>query len=468
MIKELGDGEGVVIEQKETTWFSSFKNSVKTINSKIKQLFITAETEEALSQINQLFTTFFKDVPFSHIEMFTGLLLLDISGELVEDKAFLRLGSHFMRFASASFGSKYVYSYLYTAKVTGFIQGVSGTDSLNVKGLCDHTGISKDDVVTYRWTSTNFDPGHYIAIDHSTKSIVLSIRGTFHARDLLSDLVATNTPFLDGLAHTGILKCAQNKFKELSPILIEQLEIHEGYKIAVVGHSLGGGTAALFTLLFNNEYPDLPIHCYAYAPPCVTSMEIALSPNCKKLIHSFTLNNDIIPRLSYQSLEHLKSLVCSILDNNTNIVQKSFQILAAGNSLGDEITNKIANFLKVSREVKIEEKKYTITNTTMLPPGDIYRIYKLSPFEKDFVMERSNPALFGEIIISGTLLSDHMPDNYETAFNSCLKLLNDITPESNIDDFVPLDDSSNISTTNKHVTDEGIIHETLTFQSATL
>lgn len=37
--------------------------------------------------------------------------------------------------------------------------------------------------------------GYFLAVDHSTNSIVLSIRGTFHMRDALTDMVASYVPF---------------------------------------------------------------------------------------------------------------------------------------------------------------------------------------------------------------------------------------------------------------------------------
>ncbi len=43
--------------------------------------------------------------------------------------------------------------------------------------------------------------GHYVVLDHASKSIVVAFRGTFHIKDALTDLVATYEPFLDGFAH---------------------------------------------------------------------------------------------------------------------------------------------------------------------------------------------------------------------------------------------------------------------------
>eukprot|EP01132_Coremiostelium_polycephalum_P007498 gene7498-9214_t len=415
------------ITPQDESWFGSF---FQNLNSRIKELFISPETEEALSHINCLIEKFFSDVPHSKFNILVGLFVLDnfysnshvTSGSLVSNREFIETAGYYMKFASASFGWKYIYGYLYKKKVKGFMKGVASGDSLNEIVLCEHTGIARQDIIAHKWTSTNFDPGHYLAFDHKNRAIVLSIRGTFHARDILTDLVATSTPFLEGFAHTGILRCAQKKFNELSPIILEQLEMKKGYKFIVVGHSLGGGVASLFTMIFKDKYPDIPIHCYSFASPCITSMEIALSHKYTSLIDTFVFNNDVVPRLCYASLEHLKKLVCKLVEKNDNIFRIVFLILATGNTFGEPLTNKIANFLKCNTDIKFDTTP-TLNDSSMFPAGKIYRMYHLP--KEGYVMEESNASLFGEIIISNTLLSDHMPDQYEMGFESCLHVLND-------------------------------------------
>lgn len=72
---------------------------------------------------------------------------------------------------------------------------------MNIAALCEHCNVKEEDVLVAKWTSTPFDPGHYVVLDHNTKSIVFAVRGTFHLRDCLTDLVAHHTPFLEGHAH---------------------------------------------------------------------------------------------------------------------------------------------------------------------------------------------------------------------------------------------------------------------------
>ena len=42
----------------------------------------------------------------------------------------------------------------------------------------------------------------------------------------------------------------------------------ESYRLILVGHSLGAGTAAILAMLLRPTYPDL--FCYAFSPPGAT------------------------------------------------------------------------------------------------------------------------------------------------------------------------------------------------------
>jgi hypothetical protein len=76
-----------------------------------------------------------------------------------------------------------------------------------------------------------FDPGHFIALDHKSKAIVIAFRGTFHIRDCLTDLnakyetVRCNVFNDSGYVHSGIYKVAKNKEAKVLPFLKEQKEV---------------------------------------------------------------------------------------------------------------------------------------------------------------------------------------------------------------------------------------------------
>ena len=71
---------------------------------------------------------------------------------------------------------------------------------------------------------------------------------------------------------------------------------------------------SLFTLLFHEEYPEVDIHGYCFAPPC--TMDYTLSVQCKDIISSYILGDDCVPRLSYGSLDELKETMKYFLANS--------------------------------------------------------------------------------------------------------------------------------------------------------
>ena len=88
-----------------------------------------------------------------------------------------------------------------------------------------------------------------IFTDESTKSVVLAIRGTGSGKDAIVDAVATEMEFLDGYAHSGMVRSSQRILAESGQILKKTFETYSGYRFVITGHSLGGGTAILTTML---------------------------------------------------------------------------------------------------------------------------------------------------------------------------------------------------------------------------
>ena len=50
------------------------------------------------------------------------------------------------------------------------------------------------------------------------------------------------------------------------------------------------------------------IHCYAFGSPCILSPELAMAPLTNKLITTIVLGDDVVPQLSFESMNRLKTV----------------------------------------------------------------------------------------------------------------------------------------------------------------
>ncbi|KAJ3192765.1 hypothetical protein HK101_006001 [Irineochytrium annulatum] len=168
--------------------------------------------------------------------------------------------------------------------------------------------------------NTLFFSPYLIVQDPETECIVISVRGTFSAADMLVDLKFDLEEFdipelrMGGCeeshyAHSGMLRTARNIVEDivaknvLGPLLKEVESEYCGWPLIVVGHSLGGGVAALITCMLREEFPTAS--CYAYEPPgCLLSSMAAtyFESFCTTII----MGDDIVPRVSKNSMEMLK------------------------------------------------------------------------------------------------------------------------------------------------------------------
>lgn len=66
--------------------------------------------------------------------------------------------------------------------------------------------------------------------------------------EIVKDLFSETIPFLDGQAHMAMANAANNILVLVMDPLVEKLKQLPGYKLVILGYSLGGGVAQLLTL----------------------------------------------------------------------------------------------------------------------------------------------------------------------------------------------------------------------------
>lgn len=203
---------------------------------------------------------------------------------------------------------------------------------LNLLTLCWHfskkpfplfleaTGYSAEVVLMQEPKAGILKPAFTILLDKDRQCILLLIRGTHSTRDTLTAATGAVVPFhhtivqeggvsdlVLGYAHFGMVAAARWIAKLAAPCLTQALQMYPDYKIKIVGHSLGGGTAALLTYVLREQQEFASTTCVAFAPAACMTWELAESG-----VHFITtvINGaDLVPTFSAASVDDLRSEV---------------------------------------------------------------------------------------------------------------------------------------------------------------
>ncbi|XP_020111947.1 sn1-specific diacylglycerol lipase beta isoform X3 [Ananas comosus] len=196
------------------------------------------------------------------------------------------------------------------------------------------------------------EAAYFVVVLHDQRTVVIAVRGTETPEDLITDGLCRECELtledLDGLlsehlpestrqriissfphyGHAGIVESARELFMQidgqqgdkensasgyLSSLLGVGCECH-GYKVHIVGHSLGGAVATLLGLRLYGRYPNL--HVYAYGTlPC---LDFVLAEACSDFITTIVYNDEYSARLSVSSILRLRSAAITALSDDSS------------------------------------------------------------------------------------------------------------------------------------------------------
>ncbi|KAL3348077.1 hypothetical protein AABB24_021629 [Solanum stoloniferum] len=184
----------------------------------------------------------------------------------------------------------------------------------------ESAGYSQEDVLLQKPKAGLLKPAFTIIKDRNLNCFLLLIRGTHSIKDTLTAVTGAVVPFhhsvLDdggisnlvlGYAHCGMVAAARWIAKLSMPFLVKVLEENPEYEIKVVGHSLGGGTAALLTYILREQKELSSSTCVTFAPAACMTWELAESG--KHFITTIINGSDLVPTFSTASIDVLRSEV---------------------------------------------------------------------------------------------------------------------------------------------------------------
>ncbi|KAK9160691.1 hypothetical protein Syun_007032 [Stephania yunnanensis] len=184
----------------------------------------------------------------------------------------------------------------------------------NAAGLAKNSMLREHDVLKFIKNSSVMRPGYYIGIDHRNKLVILGIRGTHTVYDLITDILSSSereVSFEGYSTHFGTAEAARWFLNHEIDTIRKCISKHEGFKLRLVGHSLGGATASLLAIMLRKTpeeelgfSPDIVTAVGFATPPCVSKK---LAESCSDYVSTIVMQDDIIPRLSASSLKSLRN-----------------------------------------------------------------------------------------------------------------------------------------------------------------
>lgn len=290
---------------------------------------------------------------------------------------FVRNITRFVRFSSASYGSNFMRLMGISATPTGGESIPDPSHHYEHHSFSAHTLLPSSTILLSSFvdpqggtdksgkTDTNVPLVHFISLDHDSKAVVLSCRGTLGFEDVLTDMTCDYDDMpLNGKiyrVHKGIYASARRLLSgagcRVVATLAAALEEFPSYGLVMCGHSLGGGVVALLAIMLStpgrdpessafvtaapSSYPSTslllirspekmgtaasppitlpsgrPIHVYAYGPPATISPSLRLAT--RGLITTIVNGADLVPCLSLGTLHDLQAVALAFKTDATS------------------------------------------------------------------------------------------------------------------------------------------------------
>ncbi|GMI58960.1 hypothetical protein ScalyP_jg11005 [Parmales sp. scaly parma] len=297
----------------------------------------------------------------------------------------------------------------------------------NLTNFLKATNLTAADVIHADLKSKTGRPAFIVVKDTTTKTLVVTIRGTLSFKDVLTDLccegenvnVETSStsswfrrkivraPDPNFAAHSGFLTGARSISKRCKSKIATFLEdpANKDYKIVLTGHSLGAATAVLLKALWADSFKGFQTNCYVYGVPCVgeeTGYVVSKLDNVVGVV----VENDPFATISLGHLVEISRRVgwfCREKEVRERVCKMRGEV--GGEIEARVIWEKMEEALKLKAGVDFTTKKF-------FPPGELY---KLAADGKELTRVENRREEFGEFLLKkvGLDFPLHVPNVYE-------------------------------------------------------
>jgi hypothetical protein len=338
-----------------------------------------------------------------------------LDNELITDLA------HYSVYASVAYGWKMHFAF------------GGGLHLGDLQVLLKRTGIFLADLLEHKKESKAHRPAYFIVRDRSRRKLVLCIRGTLSAHDLLTDLCCSPDEYelprstsrsriktlsdywwnggsahIKMRAHQGMLQASRLLKKDAEDLIRSHLKENPGFSLVLVGHSMGGGVAALLGTLWEDTFENLQV--YVFGPPCVSCFGVA--PTGTRNIVSVISDGDPFRSFSLGHVADL-SIGVALLCDDPHLRR---MILMKTNGRTKDI-----GALDLQWCVQtMKRMRGDMKSEKLFPPG---RLLLLSSKGGMCKVREVPTDFFGELAINHKMfdVSKHIPARYESILRSILE-----------------------------------------------
>ncbi|KAK3855217.1 hypothetical protein Pcinc_038364, partial [Petrolisthes cinctipes] len=286
----------------------------------------------------------------------------------------------------------------------------------------------------------------FVALDHSRRAIIISIRGTLSMKDVVTDLNAESEPLPldeikeDWLGHKGMVFAAEYIRRKLREDNIlgrafnfDTVRGTQTYDLVLVGHSLGAGTATILAILLKQQHHNLS--CFAYSPPGGL-LSMPAVEYTRGFITSVVVGKDVVPRIGLNQMEAMRADLINAIkqskDPKWKTIGSSFWCCGGWEDSGGE-AEEFSTTRAAMRDHASHPSDASIALTVhqpLYPPGRILHVVRHHPKKRHRMLRNPRPVYqavwrdnqdFDEVLISPCMIQDHMPDKVLKALEKVLE-----------------------------------------------